>query len=72
MARFLKWIGCVTLCLALAMPGALAKPLDEEPPMTLSSPSAVLMEAETGAVLFEKSAQEARTAASLTKLMTLL
>ena len=32
MARFLKWIGCVTLCLALAMPGALAKPLEEEPP----------------------------------------
>lgn len=72
MARFLKWIGCVTLYLALAMPGALAKPLEEELPMALSSPSAVLMEAETGAVLFEKSAQEARTAASLTKLMTLL
>ena len=40
--------------------------------MTLTAPSALLMEAETGAVIFEKNADERRPAASVTKLMTLL
>jgi len=38
----------------------------------INSPSAILMEAETGKVLFEKSSHEARNCAALSKIMTLL
>lgn len=38
----------------------------------VSAPSAVLMEASTGKVLYDKAAQERRSPASLTKIMTLL
>lgn len=38
----------------------------------LSSPSAILMEASTGVVLFEKNPDEVRSPASITKIMTLL
>ena len=40
--------------------------------MTLTAPSAILMEAETGAVIFEKNGEQRRLAASITKLMTIL
>ncbi|MGE5591828.1 MAG: D-alanyl-D-alanine carboxypeptidase family protein [Bacillota bacterium] len=42
------------------------------PALTLESPSAVLMEATSGQVLFEKDAHERRPPASVTKVMTLL
>lgn len=71
MARFSR-IFCIMICLALIMPHAMAKPLEEGTPMTLTAPGAVLMEAETGAVIFEKKADERRPAASITKLMTIL
>lgn len=72
-ARFLVRFVCVLcVCLLLPLGGALAEPIEEGTPMTLTAPSAVLMEAETGAVIFEKNAEEARPAASITKLMTLL
>jgi len=38
----------------------------------ISAPSAVLMESETGKVIFEKNSHEVRTCASLTKVMTAL
>ena len=38
----------------------------------LTSPSAILMEASTGTVLFEKNPDEVRSPASITKIMTLL
>ncbi|MGN1204847.1 MAG: D-alanyl-D-alanine carboxypeptidase family protein [Lachnospiraceae bacterium] len=38
----------------------------------ISAPSAILMEASTGLVIFEKNAQERRSPASITKIMTLL
>lgn len=41
-------------------------------PEEISAPSALLMEAETGRVLFEKNAREKRPCASITKVMTLL
>lgn len=41
-------------------------------PLELASPSAVLMEASTGSVIFEKDADERRSPASITKIMTLL
>ncbi len=41
-------------------------------PLELASPSAVLMEASTGSVIFEKNSDERRSPASITKIMTLL
>lgn len=40
--------------------------------VSLASPSAILMEASTGTVLFEKNPDEMRSPASITKIMTLL
>lgn len=40
--------------------------------LELASPSAVLMEASTGSVIYEKDADERRSPASITKIMTLL
>lgn len=44
----------------------------EKPTVILSSPSAALMEADTGKILFEKNKDEKRACASITKVMTLL
>ncbi|MBR4655919.1 MAG: D-alanyl-D-alanine carboxypeptidase [Oscillospiraceae bacterium] len=64
-----------TLCLILAAalllcltPGAAAETATVE----LRAPSAILMDAATGTVLFEKNADERREPASVTKIMTLL
>ncbi|MDE6916975.1 MAG: D-alanyl-D-alanine carboxypeptidase, partial [Lachnospiraceae bacterium] len=40
--------------------------------VSLQTPSAILMEASTGTVLFEKNPDEMRSPASITKIMTLL
>lgn len=75
MARFLRVFACcacVCFLAALSAPAALAAPLEEGVPMALTAPSAILVENETGAVIFEKNADERRPAASITKLMTLL
>ena len=70
MARCSRLLIClICVCLPLA---ALAAPLEEGTPMTLTAPSAILLEADTGAVIFEKNADERRPVASVTKLMTLL
>ena len=58
----------VTLSFLFAMP-LKAQALSEE---DISAPSAVLMEAETGRVLYEKNSHEIRVCASITKVMTLL
>ena len=70
MARF----SCILICAVLILlpVSALAAPLEEGTPMTLTAPSAILLEADTGAVIFEKNADERRPVASVTKLMTLL
>ena len=70
MARFPVRMLCMALGLLLLAPAALAQPLEEGTPMTLTAPSAILVEAETGTVIFEKNADERRPAASVTKLMT--
>ena len=77
MARFFRvfvCLVCLTLCVGAAAfsPAALAEPLEQGAPMTLTAPSAILMEAETGAVIFEKNADERRPAAAGSKQMTLL
>lgn len=46
--------------------------LADEIVLQLSSPSAILMEASTGTVLYEKNPDEVRSPASITKIMTLL
>ena len=48
------------------------EPARENPDLAISSPSAVLMEVSTGTILYEKDAHEARSPASITKIMTLL
>ena len=70
MARYTRFMICL-LCVCLPL-AALAAPLEEGTPMTLTAPSAILLEADTGAVIFEKNADERRPVASITKLMTLL
>lgn len=64
------------LVLALLLPRAAAAqadaPMEESPPITLSSPSCILTEAGTGRVIFEKNADERRPVASVTKIMTIL
>ena len=68
MKRGLCWL----LALMLWTGTALAAPLENGVPLELTSPSAMLVEAETGTVIFQKNADEKRQVASLTKLMTLL
>ncbi|MBE7040541.1 MAG: D-alanyl-D-alanine carboxypeptidase [Ruminococcaceae bacterium] len=45
---------------------------EETPPVTVSAPAAILIEASTGQVLFEKNSHERRHPASVTKVMTML
>jgi len=66
-----RWIG-VLAALVLCVNCASAAPLETAVPMELTSPSAMLVEADTGTVIFEKGADERRQVASVTKLMTLL
>ena len=63
----------LTLALALcaARPCA-AEPMEAEPPITLTSPSAILTEPATGRVIFEKNADQIMYPASTTKIMTAL
>ncbi len=49
-----------------------AKEVNTEGGPTLQSPSAVLMEASTGQIIYEKDADEKRSPASITKIMTLI
>lgn len=69
----------LALVLALALPGLAraavstrAPAAPTQPAPVITSPSAVLMEARSGKVLFEKNAHERRHPASVTKIMTLL
>ena len=47
-------------------------PMKAEAPIALTSPSAILCEASTGQVIFEKNADERRPVASVNKVMTIL
>ena len=58
------------LVLTAAAPAARAA--QEEVPLELSCPSAILMEKETGSILYEKDAHQKLEPASVTKVMTLL
>ncbi len=62
------------LLMTMLSAGALAQgePMESGEPLGLSSPAAILMEQETGRVIFEKNADERRPVASVTKVMTIL
>ncbi len=60
---------CLSACLFLCSFPVLA---EEAPPVTVSAPAAILIEASTGQVLFEKNSHERRPPASVTKIMTML
>ena len=70
---FFRRLSAVLLTLLLLVPmTAAARPLEEGTPISLTSPAAILAETSTGAVIFEKNADEKREVASITKLMTAL
>lgn len=61
----------VILCFVCALQGEVIT-FAEGVMLELNSPSAILMEVSTGAVLYEKNPDEIRSPASITKIMTLL
>lgn len=67
--RAMAWLGVFVL-MGLSK-GALAAPL-EEAPMQLDCAAALLMEPESGQIIFEINADEKRPVASVTKIMTIL
>ncbi len=69
MRRLIAGIVSVILLLSLALP-AFAEEATED--ITVTSPSAILMEQETGSILWEKNPHEKRHIASVTKIMTML
>ena len=64
----MKRIFCLFLCLCFIIPFSVSA----EAPLELSAKSALLMEASTGTILFEKDSHTALPPASVTKIMTML
>lgn len=60
------------LCMTAPILAAADRPIEDGQPLSLTSPAAILAETATGAVIFEKNADEKREVASITKLMTAL
>lgn len=60
---------CLLFCLCLSSPIVLA---EDTPTLNITAPSAILIEAGTGQVLFEKNSHDQRHPASVTKIMTML
>lgn len=71
---FLRFLSGMCICFCILGQGNVGKaePLEEIVPITLNSPSFMLLENDSGAVIFEKNADERRPVASVTKLMTVL
>lgn len=72
MKRILAAITALLLISSLAIPAAAAAAPAPAGGVTIAAPSAVLMEKETGTVLYEKDAYKQYEPASVTKVMTLL
>ncbi len=73
-----RYIGCL-LMLLMCIPGGTARaaslsvaPMEDDPPIGLACESALLVEAESGQIIFEKNADERRAVASVTKIMSIL
>lgn len=65
MCRVLAWITALVVSSGVVQTEAPAGP-------EISAPSAVLMEASTGQIIYEKNGEEQRSPASITKIMTLI
>lgn len=63
---------CVSLIVSAAAVPVPAMAAETEAGPEISAPSALLMEASTGQVIYEKNADEQRSPASITKIMTLI
>lgn len=72
MKRFRKNYVRLLICTMLAVALFAGNVLPVKAGVEVSSPSAILIEASTGEVIFEKNATERRSPASITKIMTLL
>ena len=70
MKRKMGWAALMILSLLPGLAKADDTPMEAEAPITLTSPSAILCEASTGRVVFEKNADEIMFPASTTKIMT--
>jgi D-alanyl-D-alanine carboxypeptidase (penicillin-binding protein 5/6) len=74
--RVLAFCQVLALCLTMASCQVLAfclvPGLEAQAQVSVSAPSAILIEASTGQVIFEQNAGERRSPASITKIMTLL
>ena len=69
---FVRRMLALLLGLCLPLTRLADRPLEEGQPFSLTSPAVVLAETETGAIIFEKNADEKREVASITKMMTAL
>ena len=69
LARFLPPIASFILASSLALPAAAQAPKKDE--FQTTAPYAILIEAESGTVLFEKNADKLNPPASMSKLMTI-
>lgn len=73
-----KWIAALMAAVMLCLSGSMAVMAEEETEgesagsVTVTAPSALLMEASSGKVLYEKDADTKRPPASVTKVMTIL
>ena len=70
--RLAAWLLALVAAWGSVGASAAQAPMEDGIPVELTAASAMLLEAETGTVIFEKNADEQRPVASVTKLMTLL
>ena len=68
----MKRILCFVLISVILWPASVWAEEPENPAVTIAAPSAILMEKETGEILFEKNAHDPGFPASVTKIMTML
>lgn len=72
MNKYLKVTLCNVLCCVMCFIFLLLQPLEAFAAPPVEAPSYILMEASTGQIICEQNAQERRSPASITKIMTLL
>ncbi|MGN0485158.1 MAG: D-alanyl-D-alanine carboxypeptidase family protein [Lachnospiraceae bacterium] len=72
MKTLLCYLCSFTLLLPMALPTVVPATAQQTDAPTVSAPSAVLIEASTGTVLYEKEAHQVLRPASITKIMTLI
>src|SRR6476620_8893133 len=65
--KSIRWLVVVTFITAVML---LSNPTDAKSSVSVSASSAILMEQQSGRILFEKDAHEVRRIASITKIMT--